>query len=247
MARQKAGPPAYATAPRSASRWLIIALVVALVAATGTAVWAITRPDGSAETVPGDGQSSTAVPIDDSGPADGCLGGLDPTTAMLAARDEAPITASGAAAFTATFLRWLFQVPRPADDLLSTGSEVATEAVTNNTGELTASLAEMESALPAGSVLRGSTLGQRYEVVQMSERDAIVASTIRVVDEAGIQEAFETLLFIRLEVDNGRWRADMAPSDDERAAAGLPTGAGDDLRDYRDYLFEQGVAYEGGC
>lgn len=249
MARQKAGPPAYATAPRSASRWLITALVVALLLATGTAVWAITRPDGSAETVPGDGQSSTTAPIDDSGPADGCLGGLDPTTAVLAAQEEAPITPSGAAAFVATYLRWGMQAPRPVDDLETTGPQVSTaEAWASREGS---DLESVEAAVPAGSRMRASTVGQRYEVAAFSadEGRALVATTIAFVDQEGLVDPVDTMLIVRVSTnDEGRWVVDTEPSASERSDAGLPDSQSQsELRDYKSYLQGSGVAYVGGC
>ncbi|MDF9716464.1 hypothetical protein [Nocardioides sp. ChNu-99] len=246
MARRTQGPPAFATAPASKARWLIVALVVALIAATATAVWAITRPQSGGGAEPAAEQSTEEAPVsDDAGPADGCLGGLDPTTAVTAAQEQAPLTAEGAAAFTATFLRWLIQYPRPTDDVESTGGRIATEDALEKIQAAVANIPS-EGAVADGSRVRASTLAQRYEVVVLEDDRAVVATTIRLVDESGLEEPGETVAFVELVAEQGKWLIDFWPTDGEMDAAGLPVGQ-DEQQDYREYLFTEGTPYEGVC
>lgn len=246
MARRPQGPPAFATAPGSNARWLIAALALALIAATATAVWALTRPadNGGGDPQTADPTTPSAVPVDN-GPADGCLGGADPTTAVTAAQESAPLTPGGAAAFSATFLRWLMQYPRPTADLESTGAGVATSSALESV--LASELATSEGGLVAeGAQARATTLGQRYEVVSFSQDEAVVATTIGLVDARGGEEPAETVAFIKLVSEDGRWLFDYWLDESELSAAGLPVGD-EELQEYREYIFEEGTPYEGVC
>ncbi len=103
---------------------VLIAVVVALVAVTATVL--IMAPRGreaveaSAETpgssaVPAEPTSSSPNPSTSQVTADGCLGGaIELNRAVVSAQEQAPLTQEGAAAFTATLLRWTNVSPAPA-------------------------------------------------------------------------------------------------------------------------------------
>jgi hypothetical protein len=104
----------------------LVAVIVALVAVTATVL--IMAPRGreaveaSTETSSSEGSAtSTAQPSSTPSPstaqvtADGCLGGaVELNRAIISAQEQAPLTEEGAAAFTATLLRWTSAGPAPA-------------------------------------------------------------------------------------------------------------------------------------
>lgn len=92
----------------------VVLVVVLLIAAWGM----FGSDDGDQEAEPSksplkpSSSTSSAPPTTDTASADGCLGGDDPQTAVLAAQREAPLTAKGAAEFAASATRWMGYAPR---------------------------------------------------------------------------------------------------------------------------------------
>lgn len=109
---------------RSVLVTVLVAVVVALVAVTATVL--IMAPRGreaveasssspSSETSTGTAPPASPTPSTSQVTADGCLGGaIELNRAIVSAQEQAPLTAEGAAAFTATLLRWTSASPAPA-------------------------------------------------------------------------------------------------------------------------------------
>lgn len=116
--------PVAAVLRRGLPRWawvlIVLLAVIALVATSvavfaprGRAVASLLRPAHVATSAPA--PVSTSAPAAGTTLADGCLGGVgDPDQAVLAAQQQAPLTANGAAAFTAALVRWSMTTPVPS-------------------------------------------------------------------------------------------------------------------------------------
>lgn len=92
-------------------RWVVAVLIGLAVLALVAVVVAVTAEDDETSS-----PTATAEPGPPAGApeqiADGCLGGVtDLDRAVLDAQRQAPITAEGAAEFTATLMRWAFLTP----------------------------------------------------------------------------------------------------------------------------------------
>jgi hypothetical protein len=115
-------PPPGTTPRRRLPRWvwaLLALLTVITVVAVAVAVSATREqevassgdPDGPVTVAPSASPPATVLPAS---AADGCLGGAtDLDRAVLTAQQQAPLTPEGAAAFTATLVRWASAVPAP--------------------------------------------------------------------------------------------------------------------------------------
>lgn len=98
--------------PKARWPWVLgaIVAVIALVAAAVT----ITTSLGDEEATPPpstSAASSTSPSTEDGAGAAGCLGGVNPTKAVLTAQKEAKLDPKGAASFAATVMRWHGQYP----------------------------------------------------------------------------------------------------------------------------------------
>lgn len=112
MSMRSTAPPDPRPPRGPVPRWAWVLIAFLTIVATVAIVVAVTgSDDGDDNTAP----ASSAPPSP--GPeqvADGCLGGVtDLDQAILDAQRRAPLTAEGAAEFTATLLRWAFQTPAP--------------------------------------------------------------------------------------------------------------------------------------
>jgi len=111
--------------------WVLLALVLAvIVAVVAVAVFAGRGHDTTSQPQPG---PAAAGPAPNNGPggtlADGCLGGrADLDQAVLIAQKQAPLTPAGAAAFTATVMRWSFETPSPANQAATAQQILAPDA-----------------------------------------------------------------------------------------------------------------------
>lgn len=104
----------------------LVAVIVALVAVSATVLIMAPRGRQAVDALPSTPPSTpvatpsataTASPSPATAQitADGCLGGaIELNRAVISAQEQAPLTSKGAAAFTATLLRWTSAAPAPA-------------------------------------------------------------------------------------------------------------------------------------
>lgn len=104
--------------PRSRGPIIVVAVlvIVALIALTVVVTNALgdkeeVAPPPTSPSTSGSTASSTSPSSEDGAGASGCLGGVNPTKAVLTAQKEASLDPKGAAAFAATVMRWRTQHP----------------------------------------------------------------------------------------------------------------------------------------
>jgi hypothetical protein len=108
--RMDTRPPAPGTPPRRHRLRAVLLIAAALVVlAAGTALFVTANKPAD---IPAAAPAPVFVP---EATADGCLGGLDPHTALLAAQQLAALDSVGAAEFALAFTRWGMTYPFPAD------------------------------------------------------------------------------------------------------------------------------------
>lgn len=163
--------------------------------------------------------------------ADGCLGGSDPETAVIEAQD-APHTPAGAAAFTATYLRWAIETNGTSDD-------VAAQVLTATALQA-----------PKEQTFRGSTFDdpmraqpENYEVLDVQENRVKVESDLTFWNDT-TGESSSTLAVLDVVLVDGEWHLERADEDLIRkwAEAG-PSG----VRAEKDRLKAEGTPYDGSC
>lgn len=105
---------------------VLVAVIVALVAVIATVLIMAPRGRQAVDALPSTPASTPVVtpsatataspsPSIAQITADGCLGGaIELNRAVISAQEQAPLTSEGAAAFTATLLRWATAAPAPA-------------------------------------------------------------------------------------------------------------------------------------
>ena len=173
--------PGPAAPSQGLPRWawaLIAALVVTTALATTVATFAargrdILRP-AATPTAPQPTLSEGAGSPNPSGTpttrADGCLGGAsDLNQAVLAAQKEAPLTPEGAAAFTATLVRWAYSWP-PPEGQKSIAREIFAQ---DATAAARSSLSSTKSVL-GDSEVGVSFNGGRFYLEAFTSKDAVV-------------------------------------------------------------------------
>lgn len=92
----------------------VVIAIVALIAATVVVTSAlgddeVAPPPTTGASTGGSSSSTTSPSNEDGAGASGCLGGVNPTKAVLSAQKEASLDPKGAAAFAATVMRWRSQ------------------------------------------------------------------------------------------------------------------------------------------
>lgn len=224
-ARPADGSPS-SRVPRWAWAVMVLLLLVAVVAVT-VAVFAprgqqpLPAPGAAAPPTAPVAPSPTPSPAPSTTPtqapeqASGCLGGpAELDAAVLAAQQQAPLTAEGAAAFAATFLRWGTGTPaapfqaETAEQVLSPD---ATDAARNISGTRDAE----------GTTFSMSFEDGRYYVESYDNTSAIVSVLgLGSGTDNGIP-AGEGQLWgsVRLEAINGTWR--VRDITDDRSAEDL--------------------------
>ena len=164
--------------------------------------------------------------------ADGCLGGPDPFTAILAAQKAATIDANGAAAFARTVARWSASYPGDPNattvlaNLQAPGSGFAAAALIQSQK---AAAALQSQGYVSGRVL--PNLGQ-YRVVNAvfggvagSDQGASVQVQIyrELTNTAGATSQTELTTELVLSVANGVWTVvGSAPNQQDTSAAAIP-------------------------
>lgn len=227
-------PDPHRGAPRWA--WALIAFLaaVALVAVTVT-VFAL-RGDEDRATPPPAGVTQAPSTTASASPsatgtaetvADGCLGGASELDqAVVTAQEQAPLTPAGAAAFTATLMRWAFASPPPPFQA-RTAKRILAKDATNAARD---SLSGTENG--EGTTVTLDFSDGRYYVEASTPTTAIVSfrATGHTTIEGAPQPAVLLGGSVHLRAVNGLWRyRDLT---DERS-----------LED----LERVGVPYPGGC
>jgi hypothetical protein len=208
--------------------WIVAFAVICGILAGAVAVFAPKGRSTQAGSAPvPSGQPSPAASGGPTLLADGCLGGSDPSQAILVAQAQAPLTPEGAAAFAATYERWGTEIPHKGA-IAPVGARVWTSDLTpslRHVGEWPASL--------AGATGWASMTGtSRYRVDAFDGRSATVSILYEtyVVPAGGGQASPGGLLVQdKLEVVNGHWRiagSGTSPTADEMKSTGIPFKAG---------------------
>lgn len=213
---------------RSRSRWpLVIGTALALLAlVVGTVI--VTQTMGDDETPPvvatsSPGSSSAGATGSNAAGADGCLGGVNPSRAVLKAHEQAKLDPKGAAEFAATVMRWKSQFP--ADE----GYEKkAAEVITEDAGSDLLKPHTEEGA--EGSSVWVTTTGGKYRVTEFSDDAAtvelVVDGFVKSPESDDPGEVVSAARW-RLAVVDGRWRAqdvdaiDREPEQRELESAGM--------------------------
>lgn len=115
--------------------------------------------------------SSAPTPTTDTASADGCLGGSDPQTAVLAAQREAPLTGPGAAAFAASLERWSTFAPRSDDKQ----DQKTLRQIAGGPVLATYVKAGYIAKAPKGTIRNwAETKGDHYRIVSVEPRQVVV-------------------------------------------------------------------------
>lgn len=180
----------------------IVAVAIAVFAARGRQVVVLPpepTPSASASPTPSPSPPA-ATPVVTL--ADGCLGGAtELDRAVLTAQRDAPLTAAGAAAFAATFLRWATATPAPpfqdvtAEQVLTDGATSAARALSGTRD-------------PAGSTFTTSFAEGEYYIEAFDETRAIVSllGTASGTSQGVPQGEALVAGTITLDAVNGTWR-----------------------------------------
>jgi len=165
---------------RGLPRWawvLIVLLAVIALVATSVAVFAPRGRAAASLLRPAHVATSAPAPVSTSAPAagttlaDGCLGGVgDPDQAVLAAQQQAPLTANGAAAFTAALVRWTSTTPVP-----SLQAAVARQVLSKDATPAARKLPSGAQNLHSGLVSSVSFASGEYYVEASDGRSATVS------------------------------------------------------------------------
>lgn len=218
----------HAGVPRWA--WALIA-VLALIAVVATTVAITGRSDGDESAADGPGLSPVASPSAQraigclGGPGDSLARGLDLDRAMLDAQLDAPLTAEGAAAFTATLYRWASALPPPADKA-STARKILADDATRAARDL-AGVVD-----PENFVVRPDLSDGQYYIESFDGKTAVVSWTGSHVATKGSQELGEAVRWgtTHLVAVDGVWRFQ-----DQSVARSL------------EEIQRLGTRYNGGC
>ncbi len=194
-------------------RWgwvLVIGLVAALVVAVATA---ITASRNTAETTiilppaastPGASPSSSAsgTPSAASKMADGCLGGREQLDrSVLLAQAEAPLDELGAAAFTATLVRWAMNGPPPPFQKI-TAKKILTEDATSAARNFLSSSKDLEGSGGVISFARGKYY---IEIIDSGSATVSFLATSNLTLNGIPQGEVYLAGAIQLESINGTW------------------------------------------
>lgn len=224
--------------PRSRVPVIVLAIVavIALIALTVVATSALggdeppVPPTSSSDSSGDQTSSQKSPPSEDGAGASGCLGGVNPTKAVLAAQEDASLDPKGAAAFAATVMKWRSQFP---SDPAYEGK--AKRIMTADAGSDLLTIDAVEGG-PEDSGW-GSTDGARYRITESTESTATVEIVMPFfVTSKEYPDGAEVVTGARwrLEVEDGHWKvADMDPVDPEKT-----TGA--DIQNH-------GLTFKGVC
>lgn len=170
---------------RGLPRWLYAVMAAGVVLAVALVVVAVFAGRGHDTASP---QAAPAVPPAGAAPAagngpggitaEGCLGGAGPDLdfAILVAQRNAPQSAAGAAAFTATLMRWTVQTPAPTYQQ-DTARKILTSDATAAAKESLSSTVDRQGWTASAS----STAGSFY-VESITGTDAAVSYRLGLTD-----------------------------------------------------------------
>ncbi|WP_380162763.1 hypothetical protein [Kineococcus sp. R86509] len=190
---------------------VLVAVIVALVAVTATVLIMAPRGREAVEASPEVSSSSAPATTDPSAAspspsvsqvtADGCLGGaVELNRAIVSAQEQAPLTAEGAAAFTATLLRWTSASPAPAYKA-DTATQVLAQDATTLVQDWVASQA------PANVTTAADLSSGRFYIESYSPTRAVVSY---IAAATGTQDGVELVPAtisgaVTLVAQNGTW------------------------------------------
>ena len=233
-------PPPDTTPPGTTPRrrlprwvWALLALLTGItVVAVAVAVFATRErqavvpsgdPDRPATVAPSASAPATVLPAS---AVDGCLGGAaDLDRAVLTAQQQAPLTPEGAAAFTATLVRWASAVPAPPYQQVTAQQVFSVDATTAVQRFLSST-----TTVPAGTAHVDFRNG-KYYVEAFDGTQAIVSyvATLSATQQgAPIGEAYVSGA-VTLEAQNGTWHfrdQSLARNLEDVQRIGLPYAAG---------------------
>ncbi|GAA3621744.1 hypothetical protein GCM10022199_27740 [Marihabitans asiaticum] len=221
-----------ASPPRSRRR-LILGVALLLVVVVFATVLVTSRMTGRE----GGSPTTTTAPEEPTAPttagqttneasaagADGCLGGINPSKAVLRAQEEAALDPRGAAAMAATFFRWRGQYPQGTDY-----EDVAERVFTEDAGE---ELLTRDAETEAGTGWADMSDG-RYAVTQSDKESATVELVATGYAQQGDEESTAIVWGqIRMRASDGKWQVadvDSMPEGDMEAvrAEGHPFKGG---------------------
>jgi len=213
--RLNAEPPR-SRGPVIAAAIVAIAALIALTVVVTNALGGKeeTNPPPTQPTTSGDTTSSTSPSTEDGAGAAGCLGGVNPTKAVLSAQKEAALDPKGAAAFAATVMRWRSQYPA---DPAYAGK--AKQIMTSDAGSDLLTISPAPGS-PEDSGW-GTTKDARYRITEATSSTATVeivmpffVTSKEYPDGTEVSSAARW----RMKAEDGRWRVtDMDPIDSSAA------------------------------
>ena len=160
--------------------------------------------------------------------ADGCLGGTDPTKAILIAHEDAPLTQEGAAAFLATLARWQGQVPHDPAEYQQTGKLIWAPS-------LPAAGRKMPSPASTGTAWI-STENARYRITQVSGLDLTIEAVFpQTISENGANSEVQQVGQFTLTGISGHWTLKALGPGDQSPEQLIA------------HLQAEGLPYRGGC
>ena len=196
---------------RRVVKWLGIAVAVLVVAVAAWWVLASTGKVPAPTPITVDAASAQQTATVDSNTANGCLGGTDPNTAILAAHDTAALDTFGAAGFARTFTRWAGNVPiDPAVAAVipqvTVNTETANQLLTSMTAydqRVTGSGYTADGAIPGGS-------DDVYRIVNADPAGASITVTVVTHRQSTLPDGSHTpvlrsITTVILDVVNGHW------------------------------------------
>ena len=208
--------------------WIVAFAVICGVLAGAVAVFAPKGRSTQAGSAPV--PSGRPSPAASGGPtllADGCLGGSDPSQAILVAQAQAPLTPEGVAAFAATYERWGTQLPHKGA-VAPVGAKIWTSDLAAGYRKLAGVPAGFAGATGWASMTGTS----RYRVDAFDGRSATVSilyETYVVPAGGGQASPGGELVQDKFTVVDGRWRfagTGPIPTTDEMKSTGIPFKAG---------------------
>lgn len=198
---------------RPLPRWvwaLIVVLAVVTALAVTVATFAVRGRDvldpPAATTLPtptlseGAGTTSTAP---SGSAAVGCLGGAsDLDAAVIDAQEQAPRTPEGAAAFTATLVRWAYAGPPSPRQ-----AELASRILASGASQAARDSLSSSKTVTDGSTFQVSFSSGRYYVESFTPSLAIISwSAIGYLTSTGESSTVDIGGTMHLRFDSGRWR-----------------------------------------
>lgn len=180
---------------RRATKYGAIAVVAVLLA--GVAYWWLVRTGVAAPPPPVQAPASTQAPAANAATADGCLGGPDPHTAVLAAQQTAPLDSVGAAGFAMAMTRFAFTTP-PDNSIGTVIDQVMLDPAATHTAA---------AAVQWDHELHTYVSGGEYRSINNTGASAVVQVKVNRSDINGQASTVRMVVEWHLTAVLGHWRA----------------------------------------